>query len=99
MTEINKEYEIFFKHHNEAKVTITDYSIARLPPLQYNFNLNPADLPNYKTVGIVRIELPEDTYVTLINNYGKFLKIVYQLHDPVIYEEYSKLMTLVELKR
>jgi hypothetical protein len=86
----------------DADVIVTHRKIVRYPPASYmpmTFMRADEDMANVKTVPIMSIELPQDQYERFMDDYQHYLDIMAQLSDPIVRQEFYKLLVLVRLKK
>jgi hypothetical protein len=98
---MNKNSEKIFTEKYEADVIVTHKKIVKYPHSMY-MALYPSpdeDIPKVRPVSILSIEIPEDKYKRFIDDYENYLDIMDQLSDPIVREEFYKLLVLVQLKK
>jgi hypothetical protein len=90
--------ENMFMRVYEAQTRDSGRLMARRSPVLFR-SIPDADESTITTVPIVEVHIPKDKYERFLSDYQNYLDIMDQLSDPIIRQEFYKLLVLIRLKK
>ena len=85
-----------FSYIYQSKVELTGEKLRKLEP--FNLPIDPSQSISYKETQEVAIKMPQDEYERFLLNWSNYIDLMYVSQDnPMIREEFHKLLTLVQL--
>lgn len=99
--EITKGYFEAFKQFSElyrSKVEFTGEVLRKLDPMK--LPMNPSHPITYTEVNEIAIKMPQDEYERFLQNWRQYIDLMYVCsHNPILKDEFEKLIIMVNLMK
>jgi hypothetical protein len=101
MTLSKQEYIEAFKQFSDiyrSKVELTGETLRKVDP--FKLPMHPDQPITYTEVNEIAIKMPQDEYERFLQNWKQYIDLMYVTsHNPIIREEFEKVLIMVNLMK